>query len=178
VFKRALAKDPEARYGSCRDFVSALGSAVAADAAATRIAPAPAPVGLSARRRRAIVAVVAAALLLFAAGALAGKLVGGTGRASAPPPLPARTVTVTVKTPDREAVASVAANDGVQLANTDLQLASALAELGRCDQAIPLLDRAQTLVGDQPRFDQLRAFCAGPAGPPGHRPGHHGNGHG
>jgi hypothetical protein len=61
------------------------------------------------------------------------------------------------------------------VANADWQLASTFAELGRCDQALPLLDRAQAIVGDQPQFDQLRAACTGP---PGHRPGHHGHGKG
>jgi hypothetical protein len=43
-----------------------------------------------------------------------------------------------------------------------------------CDGVLPLLDRAQTILGNQPQIDQLRATCTGP---PGHRPGHgHGNG--
>ena len=111
-----------------------------------------------------------AALLLLGAGALAAELTGGNGRATAQPP-PARTVTVTV----RRTVTAAAPAPDPNVANADWQLASTFAELGRCDQALPLIDRAQAIVGDQPQFDQLRAACTGP---PGHRPGHHGHGNG
>ena len=161
VFERALAKQPETRFGSCREFVDALADALNADAAATRIAPVP----LRARPRRRRTALLAlAALLLLGAGALAAELADGNGRATAKPPPPPRTVTVTVR---RTVTAPPAPDPNV--ANADWQLASTFAELGRCDQALPLIDRAQAIVGDQPQFDQLRAACTGP---PGHRPGH------
>jgi eukaryotic-like serine/threonine-protein kinase len=54
----------------------------------------------------------------------------------------------------------------------DYSLAFTLAQLGSCDSALPLLDRAQAILGQQPQIDQLRAVCTGP---PGHQPGH---GHG
>ena len=165
VFERALAKQPEMRYGSCREFVDALEDAWGADAAATRIAPVP--LRAPPRRRRAALLGLAA-LLLLGAGALAAELMGGNGRATAQPPPPARTVTVTVR---RTVTAPPAPDPNV--ANADWQLASTFAELGRCDQALPLIDRAQAIVGDRPQFDQLRAACTGP---PGHRPGHHGHG--
>ena len=167
VFERALAKSPEARYGSCREFVDALRDAWSADAAATRIAPVPL---LAPPRRRRAALLALAALLLLGAGALAAELMGGNGRATAQPP-PARTVTVTV----RRTVTAAAPAADPNVANADWQLASTFAELGRCDQALPLIDRAQAIVGDQPQFDQLRALCTGP---PGHRPGHHGHGNG
>ena len=167
VLERALAKDPDARYGSCREFVDALRDAWAGDAAPTRIA-AVSPAAAAPRRRRAALLAVAA-LLLVGAGALAAELTDGNGRATAQPP-PARTVTVTV----RRTVTAAAVPD-TNVANADWQLASTFAELGRCDQALPLIDRAQAIVGDQPQFDQLRAACTGP---PGHRPGHHGHGNG
>jgi serine/threonine-protein kinase len=166
VFERALAKQPETRYGSCREFVDALEDAWGADAAVTRIAPIP--LRAPPRRRRAALLALAA-LLLLGAGALAAELTDGNGRATAqPPPPPPRTVTVTVR---RTVTAPPAPDPNV--ANADWQLASTFAELGRCDQALPLVDRAQAIVGDQPQFDQLRAACTGP---PGHRPGHHGHG--
>jgi hypothetical protein len=58
--------------------------------------------------------------------------------------------------------------------NADYTLASTTIQLGSCDGVLPLLDRAQTILGNQPQIDQLRATCTGP---PGHRPGH-GNGNG
>ena len=164
VLERALAKDPDARYGSCRELVDALRDAWAGAAAPTRIAAVPVAAALR-RRRAALLAV--AALLLVGAGALAAELIDGNGRATAQPP-PARTVTVTVR---RTVTAPPAPDPNV--ANADWQLASTFAALGRCDEALPLIDRAQAIVGDQPQFDQLRAACNGP---PGHRPGHHGHG--
>jgi eukaryotic-like serine/threonine-protein kinase len=59
-------------------------------------------------------------------------------------------------------------------ANTDWNLAYTYAELGRCSDALPLLDRAQAINGEQARIDELRTLCTGP---PGHQPGHHGKGH-
>jgi hypothetical protein len=60
--------------------------------------------------------------------------------------------------------------------NADYTLAYTTTQLGSCTGVLPLLDRAQTLLGQEPQIDQLRATCTGP---PGHRPGHgHGNGNG
>jgi hypothetical protein len=167
VLERALAKDPGARYGSCRELVDALRDAWTGDATPTRIAAMPPAAAAPLRRRAALLA--AAALLLLGGGALAAELTNGNGRATSQPP-PARIVTVTVR---RTVTAPPVPDPSV--ANADWQLASTFAQLGRCDQALPLLDRAQAIVGDQPQFDQLRADCTGP---PGHRPGHHGHGSG
>jgi serine/threonine-protein kinase len=176
VFERALAKKPEERYGSCRELVDALRDALTGGQTATRIAPFPVETAATHRvRRTGLIAL--GALLLMGAGVLAAELTSGNGGAAAKPPPPS-TVTVTVTAPARRqatpATSGSAANAGLQLANADWQLATALAGLGRCNDALPLVDRAQAIVGDQPRFDQLRALCTGP---PGHRPGHHGHGH-
>ena len=54
-------------------------------------------------------------------------------------------------------------------AGADYDLAYTLVRLGSCDGVPALLDRAEAVVGDQARFDELRAACSGP---PGHRHGH------
>jgi eukaryotic-like serine/threonine-protein kinase len=80
VFRRALAKDPRARYGSAADFVAALREALSQSAGTTgRIVPVAQP-GSSGARRAALVA----ALLLIAAGAGAviGALVTGGDNAA------------------------------------------------------------------------------------------------
>lgn len=203
VFERALAKEPSARFATCRELVAALHAAYDAVGTTTLIAaPAPSP----ARRRRLPVMLGLAALLALAGGLLAAGLSGGRGRAVAQAapwtvtrPATTRTVTVTAPAPtggvalDRQAQALVQAGEfqsalpllqqAVQQltgsgttgeADADYDLAYNLAQLGSCDGALPLLDRAQAIEGSQPRIDQLRAACTGP---PGHRPGH-GGGHG
>ena len=79
IFQRALAKDPEARYGSAREFVADLRHALHEGAGTTaRLAPAvPVPV----RRRSALRYLVPAALLALAAaiGAVVAVLVSGGG---------------------------------------------------------------------------------------------------
>ena len=156
----------------CRELVAALRDALTGGQAATVIAPLPAEAAATHRVRTGLIAV--GALLLMGAEALAAELTSGNGGAAAKPP-PQRTVTVTVTAPARRPATSAAsgsaANGGLQTANADWQLATALARLGRCKDALPLVDRAQVIAGDQPR-DQLRALCTGP---PGRRPGHHGH---
>jgi eukaryotic-like serine/threonine-protein kinase len=89
VFDRALARDPEARFGSGAELVAALRDAL------TGIEP-PTVVMRRSRKRPALV--VAAALA--AAGALAALLTAtiGTGNSS-PPPATTRTLVVTVTAP-------------------------------------------------------------------------------
>ena len=83
VFARALAKDPNARYGSCAEFVAALRAAFDEGAGSTRIlaAPVTSPTRVLAPRRRPARLLLVAAVLLLAAGvgALASTLLGGSG---------------------------------------------------------------------------------------------------
>jgi serine/threonine-protein kinase len=169
VFERALAKDPGARFATCRALVDALRDAFGSTTA-TRIVPvaAAAPRRLPRRRYAAVLA------LLCAVGALAALFAVDRGP-SAPTPAattaaaPATTAAVArrVQTPtpalrDRQAQALIG-------------LAAAAIRAGSCDGVVPLLDRAASLGGIQPRIDELRSVCTGP---PGHRPGHgHGHGH-
>ena len=89
VFDRALARDPEARFGSGAELVAALRDAL------TGIEP-PTVVMRSRRKRPALVVAVA----LAAAGALAALLTAtiGAGKSS-PPPATTRTLVVTVTAP-------------------------------------------------------------------------------
>ena len=65
VFRRALAKEPENRYRTARDFVGALRAALDTDAATTRVLPASRP-ELPDRRRFPIPAIVGGVLLALA----------------------------------------------------------------------------------------------------------------
>jgi serine/threonine protein kinase len=118
VFRKALAKDPRERYGSCAEFVAALRNALADAAGATRpltpvTRPAPPPAAAPppyAGRRRASTAPLLALLLVLgiAGGALAAYLLtrdGGNERRAASPPQP-RATTV-VKTVTQESGSTV-----------------------------------------------------------------------
>jgi tRNA A-37 threonylcarbamoyl transferase component Bud32 len=176
VLERGLAKDPAARYASCRAFVDALRYAFA-PAAPTRVAVAPVP----ARRRRRRVAVLAgvAAVVAAAAAFAAAQLLDHntkSGKAAPPPPRHAATHTVAARPPAARQPAPVQPDPFAPQARALIALAAAAIRFGRCDGVLPLLDRAQSLGGDPTQIDALRSACTGP---PGHRPGHgHGHGHG
>jgi serine/threonine-protein kinase len=88
VFRRALAKSPADRFGSCAEFVAALRDAYASAAGPTRVTrPAivePQAVVHRSRSRRLPLLVGLLALVL-AGGAVAGALVAGGGGSSSPP---------------------------------------------------------------------------------------------
>ena len=170
VFERALAKDPGARFVSCRALVDALRDAFASTTA-TRIvvaAPATAPRRFARRRYAAVLAVICAA------GAFAALFAVDRGPSARRPPAttaaaPPRTAAVVRR------VQAPAPADRQRQAQVLIGLAAAAIGAGSCDGVVPLLDRAASLCGTQPRIDELRALCTGP---PGHRPGHgHGHGH-
>ena len=75
VFERALAKDPEARYATCGDFVAELRDAIEQGTAATTVLRAP-PAN---RRRLPVPLALAAAVAAGAAGAGAALLLAGGG---------------------------------------------------------------------------------------------------
>jgi serine/threonine protein kinase len=87
VFRRALAKEPRERYGSCAELVHALRAAYSRGAGTTRIIPAA-----RARRRRSSPLLVLALLALAAAGVAAAIL---ATRSSRDDPQTAQRVTVT-----------------------------------------------------------------------------------
>ena len=103
VFRRAMAKEPERRFGTAAEFVAALRAALADAAGTTRsmraVAPAPAPVPVRRRRRRSGAWALAAFLLALGAvgGAIAAiVLTNGDKTTSASPPPRERTVTTVV----------------------------------------------------------------------------------
>ena len=134
VFERALAKDPAARFASCRELAGALAAACAPADDATVILTAPAR---QRRARRFVPWLAAAAALVVGLGV--GALAGRHGRAAAPPPLTVTHVqtatttvsrTVTVRTP--------APNGGIAL---DRQ-ADGLISASNFQGALPLLQQA------------------------------------
>ena len=175
VLDRGLAKDPAARYASCRAFVDALRYAFS-PTAPTRVAVAP----VAARRRPrriAVLAGVAAIAAAAAAFAVAQVLDHNTksGKAAPPPPTHAAARTIAARPPAARPPTPVQPNPFAPQARALIALAAAAIRFGRCDGVLPLLDRAQSLGGDPVQIAALRSACTGP---PGHRPGHGHGGHG
>ena len=138
VFRRALAKDPAARFSTCGELVAALQAAFAEDAGSTRVMAGPTPI----RSRRIVLPAFVLALLL-AAGIAAAALLTTRGDSTLQPPLrvtvtqPGTTVrqTVTLKAappPTASATdAASAARDGF-----------AKMQAGDYAGALPLLEQA------------------------------------
>ncbi len=180
VLERGLAKDPAARYASCRAFVDALRYAFSPTAPA-RVAVTP----VAARRTRRRVGVVAGVLAVVAAAAAfaAAQLIDRSakdGKAAPPPPTHAAARTIAAKPPVHAPAppAPVQTDPLAPQARALVALAAAAIRFGRCDGVLPLLDRAQSLGGNPIQIGALRSACTGL---PGHRFGHghgHGYGHG
>ena len=59
----------------------------------------------------------------------------------------------------RHAVAALAGSGQTYEAYAEYDLGLALAQLGRCDEALPHLDRSQELQGHRKEIDQARRLC-------------------
>jgi eukaryotic-like serine/threonine-protein kinase len=167
VFERALAKDPDARYGTCADFVAALRAAFADAAGATRpFAPVvpTTPTRPRPGRPAAMRGAWPLLLALLAAGAVAGALLAyflTRGDETAPPPthvvtkvqtvttqgqVSTKEVTVTTSSPPPTTTASPppSSQSGVALNNAGYKKM----QQGDYTAALPLLERAvQKLAG-------------------------------
>jgi eukaryotic-like serine/threonine-protein kinase len=172
VFRRALAKDPDERYGSAAEFVAALRGALSAAAAPTQriaaveeetTAAAPVPGGTAGRPNPLLwVGLIVLALLALGGGlALAGVL-GGDGDPETRTVVQTRTRTeegrittesVTVTTqqeptttaPTTATTATTAPEEETPSASEAAELnneAFGLMNAGRYDEALPLLERA------------------------------------
>jgi len=207
VFERALAKDPRERYSSGAEFVSALGSALEAREASTRLRPAAPPPPLRrgppapGRPPWAIPLLLAALAAALVAGLVAAVLTSQDDNSTTAPPTQGPvTVTTeeTVVTTTAEASSGqVSLDEAVQLTDEATQLlgeerwedalrtqrralnaledtyaddfryeayaaynmGKALAELGRCQQALRYLDRSEELQGQRDEIDEARAKC-------------------
>jgi eukaryotic-like serine/threonine-protein kinase len=238
VFERALAKDPDARYRSCAEFVGAIRGALAAAAGSTVALPAVAPAPAPRQSGRRLWPLAAAGLLAAAvAGAgLAAVLTDGGDRAAEPTTLPPSTVvrtvattlpgtteqvTVTATPPPaaatpvgggekgdddkgdddkgdekgdgkekvqgsvdegialtdqatglmregnyaealalaQQALAMLRGSGHVYEAYANYDVGRSLAELGRCDEALPYLERRERLAGPHPDVTSAKRKC-------------------
>jgi serine/threonine protein kinase len=199
VFARALSKDPAARYPTARDFVSALRSALADAAGATRRMPGVQEQRTSRSRRLGVPLALAVALALLAVGG--GFAIGALLRDDQPP---AQTVVQTVTTqtttpappppPPPPPPPSTTGENGVQLtdqatgllrqqrweeaeavarravaalkgsgelyeAYAEYDLGRALAEQGKCGEAIQHLNRSEAIQGRRSQIEDARSKC-------------------
>lgn len=153
VFKRALAKDPQARFPSCAQFVQALEAAFEPGAATTRISPyTPAAAGKPpARLKRSLLPLLLVAVALAGA-VLAAVLASGHSRAAAQPTsrtvtAPAQTVTVTAPTSTQAATTPATTGPPATTSGANLdQQAQALLQAGNDQAALPLLQQAVQLL--------------------------------
>jgi tRNA A-37 threonylcarbamoyl transferase component Bud32 len=213
VFRRALAKDPAARFASAVEFVAAVAGAV--HASAERTAAFATPVVSHPRRAPArpawiVPAIVALALLgagLIAAAILASndrgedaqgttvvrtvttegetQRVTVTARAepapepTAAPPASGLSVSQARALQDestaamaegdwtralalaQQALPALAGRDRTYEGYANYNIGRSLAELGRCEEALPYLERREQLGGPHPAVDATRRRCGG-----------------
>jgi tetratricopeptide (TPR) repeat protein len=159
VFAKALAKNPDARYGSCAEFVASLRHALEDAAGATRIV-APTAARYTRRRTRPawLLPLLGVAALFAIGGALASALLGGgTDKPAAAPPVSVKTVTqqgttvqqtVTVSTPPPTTAATTTAPPPATSGDALNAQAYELMQRGDYAGALPLLQQAvQALQG-------------------------------
>ena len=164
VFERALAKDPQARFPTCAQFVQALETAFANGAATTRINPSPrAAASLPpARLKRKMLPLLLVAFALAGA-ALAAVLASGHGHAAAQQTArtvtaPAQTVTVTAPASTQAATTPTATNTPTTTSATSLdQQAQTLLQADNYTAALPLLQQAVQLLQGSGTADEANA---------------------
>jgi serine/threonine-protein kinase len=213
IFRRALAKEPEARYESAADFVRALRDAFAdAEGSTRRLAAVQETTAPRPSRRQGVRgvpggALVAGALILLAGGLALAAVLGrddGAQRRTVvreqtvteqggvttvretvttePPPAPtpsppavptANGVQLTdqatgllrrrqwagAEAVARQAVAALAGSGQLYEAYAEYDLGRALAEQGKCDEAVQHLDRSEQLQGSRGPITGARAKC-------------------
>jgi serine/threonine protein kinase len=179
VFQRALAKDPKQRFGTSAELVRALRDALEPGSLTTRrLAPV--------RRRSRVPLMVSFVSAAAIAGAGLAAILADRGEgtatpaqsAAAPPPAtpppPSRNgvaltdqATRLLQTGDysgaepiaREAVTALEGTGQTYEAYAEYDLGLALAQLGRCGEALPHLDRSQQLQGHRKEIDLARKLC-------------------
>ena len=213
IFRRALAKEPEARYESAADVVRALRDAFAdAEGSTRRLAAVQETTAPRPSRRQGVRGVpggvlVAGALILLAGGLALAVVLGRDDGAqprtvvreqtvteqggvttvretvtTEPPPAPTPSPPATptgngVQLTDqatsllrrrqwagaeavaRQAVAALAGSGQLYEAYAEYDLGRALAEQGKCDEAVQHLDRSEQLQGSRGPITGARAKC-------------------
>ena len=153
VFARALAKNPAARFRSCREFTSALHGAFIDAATPTRVIAAPQPAVL--RRRRSLPLPLLIALLLAAAGAAAAIVVANRDSGA-----PAKVVRVTVTRAGPTVLRTVTAPATSTAATSAVSAGSAAAagfakmQAGDYAGALPFLQQAAQQLQDTHSLDE------------------------
>jgi serine/threonine-protein kinase len=191
VFQRALAKEPAARYASARDFVAALGTALADAAGATTRLPSVKEQRPSRSRGLVVALALGLALLAIGGGFAVGALLHGDGapqrtvvetvttQTVTPPPAPSPPTTGEngVQLTDqatrlleqrrwqeaeavaRRAVAALEGSGELYEAYAEYDLGRALAEQGKCVEAVEHLDRSERIQGRRSQIDDARSKC-------------------
>jgi predicted Ser/Thr protein kinase len=196
VFARALAKEPNQRFGTAGELVQALRAALGSDARASDAQTTHMLVPVR-RRSRLLLLSFAAAAVIAGVGLAAILLGGGDKHAGAarstphrqtvtqvpPPPASADGVALTnqatrlLREGDfsgaadvaRQAVAALEGTGRVYEAYAEYDLGLALAQLGSCDEALNHLDRSQKIQGERKEIDQARKVCKKQKGKKDHR---------
>ena len=188
VFRRALAKEPGQRFGTSAELVGALREALDPGSQTTRqLAPvrrrASVPLVVSFIAAAAIAGAGLAAILADRGEGTAAPTQSTAQPPAAttvpnpppPPPPPSRDngvaltdqATSLLQAGDysgaeriaRRAVAALVGSGKTYEAYAEYDLGLALAQLGRCDEALSHLDRSQELQGHRKEIDQARKLC-------------------
>ena len=189
VFERALAKEPGKRFETSAGLVQALRRALDPDARTTRkLAPvrrSRVPIVVSFAAAAVIAGAGLAAILVKGGdkGAVASQSTVHRTVAQPPPPPPPPPPTPPPTSGDgvsltdratrllqggdyadaerlaRQAVAALQGSGQTYEAYAEYDLGLALAQLGRCDEAVSHLDRSQQLQGKRKEIDRARKIC-------------------
>jgi eukaryotic-like serine/threonine-protein kinase len=176
VFRRALAKDPRERHRSAAEFVAELGEALHSAAGRTDVVEPP-----TSRPLRLVPSIVLLALLgagLIAAAILAS---GGGGNEAARGTTVVQTTSISLAQArvlqdrstaelgrgnweralalSRQALERLRGNDRTYEAYANYNIGKALVELGRCDEALPYLERRERMLGPHPDVTAAKREC-------------------
>ncbi|MEP6910474.1 MAG: serine/threonine-protein kinase [Actinomycetota bacterium] len=190
VFQKALAKEPGARFETAGALALALRDALDPGARSTRVLPtvrrSPIPIAVSVLAAFVLAGAGLAALLLHdghkaAGGGISTPKHPTVAQPPPPPPPPPPPADGTALTDQatrllqngnypaaeriaRQAVAALQGSGQVYEGSAEYDLGLALAQLGRCDEALVHLDRSVAIQGRRHEIDRVRKLCKGKKG--------------